>query len=399
MTRSSSRWRCSIATSQTLRPSKGSRGRRRPGSSVPAERSSIERLARLAGRLFLAADNSEHQVVLGGFEDAVEQAVAELTKHGAICDRHLDPMAPHTPLLEGMAERLSMRAATVGIRAPRVVVYSGATAAPFPDDPDQVRRLLARQWIEPVRFRQLIEAMYRDGARVFVDVGPRGVLAGFVDDTLRGRPHAAVAVNLAGRRPKEQLCHAMAILAAHHVRLDLRELGAPASPVPQSLSASSPSLPFIRAVRSREASALSASCELDLSEDLFLRDHTFGGSVSIVDPDMLALPIVPFSVSLEMLAEAAAALVPGLHVVGFRDVRAHRFLATDDDGRLPLTLSARLQDGGGVRVEIRQDRASDPEPLVEGIVLLHATRLAPPASMPPGPSTEEVLRGRPSGRL
>ncbi len=36
----------------------------------------------------------------------------------------------------------------------------------------------------------------RDGVRVFVEVGARGNLTGFVEDTLRGRPHFAVAPSL-----------------------------------------------------------------------------------------------------------------------------------------------------------------------------------------------------------
>ena len=38
------------------------------------------------------------------------------------------------------------------------------------------------------RLPRTVEAMHADGLRVFVDVGARGNLAGFVEDTLRGRP-------------------------------------------------------------------------------------------------------------------------------------------------------------------------------------------------------------------
>jgi acyl transferase domain-containing protein len=43
------------------------------------------------------------------------------------------------------------------------------------------------QWAEPIRFRETIETMYADGVRVFLEVGPRGNLTGFVDDILAGR--------------------------------------------------------------------------------------------------------------------------------------------------------------------------------------------------------------------
>ena len=55
------------------------------------------------------------------------------------------------------------------IRAPTTTIYSCATAAPYPDDAHEVRRLAVAQWMRPVRFRETIEAMYEVGARVFVD--------------------------------------------------------------------------------------------------------------------------------------------------------------------------------------------------------------------------------------
>lgn len=40
--------------------------------------------------------------------------------------------------------------AQVAIRKPRIPVYSNVTAEPFPEDPEEIRGLLARQLLEPV---------------------------------------------------------------------------------------------------------------------------------------------------------------------------------------------------------------------------------------------------------
>ena len=55
-----------------------------------------------------------------------------------------------------------------------------------------MRWQLARQLALPVRFADEIEAMYADGARVFVEAGPGGVLSDLVGRILKGRPHVAV---------------------------------------------------------------------------------------------------------------------------------------------------------------------------------------------------------------
>ncbi len=54
------------------------------------------------------------------------------------------------------------------------------------------RRLAVRHLLEPVRFRELTRPLHDDGVRAFVQVGT-GSLAGFVDDTLHGQDHLAVA--------------------------------------------------------------------------------------------------------------------------------------------------------------------------------------------------------------
>ena len=43
-----------------------------------------------------------------------------------------------------------------------------------------IAALLAEHLAAPVRFQDEIEALYEAGARVFVEVGPQGVLTGLV---------------------------------------------------------------------------------------------------------------------------------------------------------------------------------------------------------------------------
>ena len=65
---------------------------------------------------------------------------------------------------------------------------------------------------------------------IFVEVGPRGNLTGFVEDILRGRPHLAVAADTMSRSGITQLNHLVALLAAQGVPMRLDELYARRSP-------------------------------------------------------------------------------------------------------------------------------------------------------------------------
>jgi acyl transferase domain-containing protein len=80
---------------------------------------------------------------------------------------------------------------------------------------------MAQQWALPVRFRQTVENMYNDGIKIFVEVGPRGNLTSFVEDTLKGRSFVAVTANEHNRSGIFQLNYMLGLLAAHGVQMRL----------------------------------------------------------------------------------------------------------------------------------------------------------------------------------
>ncbi len=98
-------------------------------------------------------------------------------------------------------------------------MYSCLTKSRMPHDPEAIRELAVAQWTRTVAFRETVEAMHQDGLRIFVDVGARGNLAGFVQDTLRGRPAFAIAANLPRRSGPTQLNHLTAALFAQGVSI------------------------------------------------------------------------------------------------------------------------------------------------------------------------------------
>jgi phosphopantetheinyl transferase len=89
----------------------------------------------------------------------------------------------------------------------------------MPQDSSSLRELAIEQWTKTVGFRETIDAMHQDGFRVFVDVGARGNLAGFVEDILRGKPSFAIAANLPRRSGLTQLNHLVASIFAQGVPL------------------------------------------------------------------------------------------------------------------------------------------------------------------------------------
>src|SRR5262249_26181677 len=84
--------------------------------------------------------------------------------------------------------------------------------------------LLATHLTSPVRFQEQIEALYQAGARIFVEVGPQGVLTGLAGQTLKERPHLAVASDSRSKPGLVQLQQLLAQLLVHGAPVQLAQL-------------------------------------------------------------------------------------------------------------------------------------------------------------------------------
>jgi acyl transferase domain-containing protein/phosphopantetheinyl transferase len=179
-------------------------------------------LAREAGgEVHLAMDNCPHQAVLVAEPDAAARVRQLAARDGIVCEELPYDRAVHTPLFAPFADDLRGIFAKLPIRTPQTGLWSCTTAAPYPGDQAALRELLVEHWTSPVRFGETIEALYEDGTRVFVEVGPRGNMTSFIEDILRGRPFCAVASDLRRRSGVTQLNHLVAQLAVHAVDVDV----------------------------------------------------------------------------------------------------------------------------------------------------------------------------------
>jgi len=191
-----------------------------------------EQVAKSGGELYIALDNCVHQVVLCGKEPVIDRLMTVLTPKGAICQKLPFARAYHTPWFEVFSKPLKQHFDRLRIGSAQVALYSCVTAGPYPQDPEEIRSLAAVQWSSTVRFRETIEGMYRDGVRLFVEIGPRSNLTGFTDDVLRAKPHAAIPSNVQHRSGILQLHHMLGQLVAHGLNPRLEHLYARRAPRP-----------------------------------------------------------------------------------------------------------------------------------------------------------------------
>ncbi len=171
--------------------------------------------------IVLANFNGPMQTVISGSRAAVEAAVRDLEGKGLEVKMLPVAAAFHSPLMAPAREPLAAFLDRLGWAAPCCPVYANVTGRPHAGDPDAIRAQMADHLIQPVRFVQTIQAMHDDGARVFLEVGPKSVFSDLVRSILGDRPHVAAALDGTGGGLKGFLNGLAALVAAGlPVRLD-----------------------------------------------------------------------------------------------------------------------------------------------------------------------------------
>ena len=103
---------------------------------------------------------------------------------------------------------------------------------------------------------------------------------------------------------------------------------------------------------SSDARELNAQVYLDPNEQLFLQHHTLGEPMSKSDPELKGIPFVPLTFSLELMAEAAAALSGGMLVARIERIRAYRWIMVEGT-QTALQVTAKRADASSSHVEVK----------------------------------------------
>lgn len=119
-------------------------------------------------------------IVISGENEACERAAELARPMGAM---KAVPLAVagafHTQAMRPADERLAEALAGVAMSKPKIPVYSNVDAQVH-DDPEEIRALLVRQVIQPVRWEESMRRMLGDGFDSFYEVGPGRTLRGLL---------------------------------------------------------------------------------------------------------------------------------------------------------------------------------------------------------------------------
>jgi [acyl-carrier-protein] S-malonyltransferase len=119
-------------------------------------------------------------IVISGSNTACERAGQLAEREGAM---RAVPLAVagafHTKIMQPAVERLKAALSQVTLRPPLIPVVSNVDALPH-DDPEEIRALLLKQLVSPVRWEDCIRYLLAQGFDQYYEIGPGRVLRGLL---------------------------------------------------------------------------------------------------------------------------------------------------------------------------------------------------------------------------
>ncbi|MBF0278117.1 MAG: acyltransferase domain-containing protein [SAR324 cluster bacterium] len=190
--------------------------------AVKADAEQVQQEAESLTDIKVANLNSDKQVVLAGPKQAVLAAHDQLKEKGFSVVLLPVAAAFHTPLVGHAQKPFAEAIRSVPIHPAKIPVYSNSTGGLYPKETSAIQGILEEHILNSVLFKTQIENSYKDGGRIYIEFGPKGVLTALVSSILADQPHATVAVNA---NPRKSSVHQFqdAMLQLRILGLDLKE--------------------------------------------------------------------------------------------------------------------------------------------------------------------------------
>ena len=151
-------------------------------------------LRTVEGYVVAANKNCPVQTVIAGETAAVKKAM-EAAKAAGV-EAMLLPVSAafHTSIVAPASAPLRRVLDRLDVQPPKLPVYTNVDATLYPSERNAILDILSKQVAAPVEWVAELNAMHEAGARVFIEVGPKRALAGFVDATLGKKPGVVALV-------------------------------------------------------------------------------------------------------------------------------------------------------------------------------------------------------------
>ncbi|NNF35451.1 MAG: SDR family NAD(P)-dependent oxidoreductase [Saprospiraceae bacterium] len=161
-----------------------------------------EVIEKIDGYVVIANINSYGQSVIGGETAAVKEAMKACQEAGYHIAQLPVSHAFHTKIVSPASEPLKRVLKRFKMSKPSIPIIANVTGDFYPSGGDVVNNMvdiLSQQVASPVQFVKGVNRLYEEGIRVFIEMGPKKALNGFVRDITEDKDDV---LNLFSNHPK-----------------------------------------------------------------------------------------------------------------------------------------------------------------------------------------------------
>ncbi len=183
-----------------------------------ASPSQIQECLKHENRVYLTQINTPEEVLISGDSEGCQRVIKTLG-----CNAFRAPFnhAIHCEPMQSEYEEVVRVNTLPSHNIPGIAFYSSAEYEPIPLESHAIARSLAKGLCQPLDFPRLVNRVYDDGARIFIEAGSGNVCSRWVDKILENKEHITVPLNRRGIDDHASIIKALGKLLSHQVSVDL----------------------------------------------------------------------------------------------------------------------------------------------------------------------------------
>ncbi|MBN1956662.1 MAG: type I polyketide synthase, partial [Desulfuromonadales bacterium] len=172
-------------------------------------------------QVYLLIINTYREAVVGGQRQQVEQLVSDLKCHFIPLKGVTTVHCEVTRAVANAYRKLHL----FEVSPPQGIdVYSCALARKYPLTSDNAADVILGQALDTIDYPRVIEQLYKDGARIFIELGPGSSCSRMIDSILDQRPHMTCPICVPGQDEGTQVLRLLARCLVQGLPVDLSQL-------------------------------------------------------------------------------------------------------------------------------------------------------------------------------
>jgi PfaB family protein len=183
--------------------------------------SQVRECLKQENRVYLTQINTPEEVLIAGEDAACKRVIENLG-----CNAFPAPFdhVIHCEAMRSQFEEIKKVNSLPSQNLPGIVFYSAADYQPVALERDAIAHNIAKGLCQELDFPQLVNRVYGDGVKIFLEAGAGSVCSRWIDKILGDKEHITVSLNRRGMDDHASMVKALAKLLSHQVNVDLSPL-------------------------------------------------------------------------------------------------------------------------------------------------------------------------------